>query len=149
MTERGYMPQAKTVEWETPQELFDKLDAEFSFTLDPAATDENAKCEKHYTIETDGLEQNWAGERVFLNPPYGRELNKWVKKCYDEIYSLGPPQIIVALLPARTDTKWFHNWVYHYTEIRFLKGRVKYENGSDIPNSAPFPSMIVIWKVAK
>lgn len=78
---------SKTNEWETPQDLFDKLDQEFNFTLDPCATDENAKCDRYYTIKEDGLKQSWKGETVFCNPPYGRQIKDWVKKCYTE--SLG------------------------------------------------------------
>ena len=74
---------SKTVEWETPQDFYNKLNDEFHFTLDPCCTDENAKCEKHYTKEQDGLVQDWTGETVYCNPPYGREMPKWIKKCYD------------------------------------------------------------------
>ena len=141
MTERGYMPPAKTVEWETPPDLFARLDIEFAFTLDPCATSETAKCEKFYTKEDNGLIQSWKGERVYMNPPYGRQIKDWAQKAYEEIRS--GAHIIVGLLPARTDTHWFHNYVYPFCEIRFLKGRLKY-GGSD--TSAPFPSMVVIWR---
>ena len=78
-----------TVEWETPQALFDKLNAEFQFTLDPCATDENAKCAKYYTIKQDGLKQDWTGETVYCNPPYGREMPAWIKKCVEHSYKGG------------------------------------------------------------
>jgi len=132
---------SKTDEWETPQELFDKLNREFNFTLDPCATKENAKCDKFYTKKENGLIQDWSGERVFMNPPYGRVIGKWVKKA-----SESKAEIVVCLLPARTDTKWFHDYIYHKAEIRFLKGRIKFGGGK---NSAPFPSMIVIIKRLK
>ena len=125
-------------EWATPQWLFDELDKEFHFTLDPCATKENAKCKKFYTIIEDGLKQKWGGETVFCNPPYGREIGKWVKKSFEE---KGNAKIVI-LIPARTDTQWFHNYIYGKAEIRFLKGRLKF---GDSKNSAPFPSMIVIF----
>ena len=129
---------SKTDMWATPQDFFDELDKEFRFTLDPCSTHENAKCKKHYTIEDDGLSKDWTGETVFCNPPYGKEIGKWVKKCME---SGGGTR--VALLPARTDTRWFHNYVYGKAEIRFIKGRLKF---GDSKNSAPFPSMVTIWK---
>jgi site-specific DNA-methyltransferase (adenine-specific) len=129
-----------TPEWETPQDFFDTLNAEFHFTLDPCSTDENAKCEKHYTKEQDGLVQDWTGERVFCNPPYGREMPKWIEKCYRHKLGGG---IAVMLIPARTDTKAFHEYIYGKAEIRFIKGRLKF-GGSQ--NSAPFPSMVVVFR---
>lgn len=74
-----------TDEWETPQDVFDRLNAEFHFTLDPCSTDQNAKCRKHYTKEQDGLKQDWSGETVWCNPPYGKEIGLWCKKCYDHV----------------------------------------------------------------
>jgi len=129
-----------TEEWATPQDFFNALDAEFHFTLDPCSTDENAKCVKHYTKEQDGLAQDWTGETVFCNPPYGREMPKWIKKCYEHYTGGG---IAVMLIPARTDTKAFHEYIYGKAEIRFIKGRLKF-GGSH--NSAPFPSMVVVFK---
>lgn len=131
---------SKSEEWETPQGLFDKLNAEFHFTLDPCCTDENAKCEKHYTKMQDGLLQDWTGETVFCNPPYGRTMPKWIEKCYKHKLEGGTA---VMLIPARTDTKAFHEWIYNQSEIRFIKGRLKFGKSK---NSAPFPSMIVIFK---
>ena len=128
-------------DWETPQELFDKLDEEFRFTLDPCASPDNAKCSKYFTKEDDGLTQSWRGHTVFMNPPYGRQITDWCHKAYAE--SRKDSTIVVGLLPARTDTKWFHNYCYLYdVEIRFIKGRVKFSG----KGPAPFPSMIVIWK---
>lgn len=129
---------SKKVEWATPLEIFAMLDSEFRFTLDPAATAENAKCKKFYTEKDDGLIQSWSDERVFCNPPYGREIGKWVKKMHE-----GGAALCVGLLPARTDTKWFHSHILGKAEIRFLRGRIKF-GGSK--NSAPFPSMVVIWR---
>ena len=133
---------SKTDNWATPQDFFNKLNAEFDFTLDPAADDCNHKCDKYYTRETDGLLQSWDKERVFCNPPYGREIGAWVKKCHDEVLH-GGCQLAVMLIPARTDTKYFHEWIYGKAEIRFLKGRIKF---GDSKNSAPFPSMVVIFE---
>ena len=131
--------------WETPQNVFDELDGEFHFTLDPCSTHENAKCEKHYTVEENGLVQSWKGETVFCNPPYGKEIGKWVKKAYDEWKINGTK--IVMLIPARTDTKYFHDYIYHNAELRFIKGRIKFEiNGNNFGSCATFPSMIVIFK---
>ena len=132
---------SKIDEWSTPQDFFDELNKEFNFTLDPCATPENAKCEKYYTKEDDGLKQDWSGETVFCNPPYGRAIKDWVKKCYEE--SKKPNTTVVMLIPARTDTSYFHDYIYHKAkEIRFIRGRLKFGNAK---NSAPFPSMVVIF----
>ena len=131
---------SKTDMHSTPQAFYDGLDQEFHFTLDPCATADNAKCEKFYTEADDGLAQSWEGETVFMNPPYGREIGAWIEKCTAEMYSA---RTIVALLPARTDTRWFHDYIYGKAEIRFVKGRLKF---GDAKNAAPFPSMVVIWR---
>lgn len=127
-------------EWATPQDFFDKLNEEFHFNLDPCSTDENAKCEKHFTIRENGLSKNWGGYRVFCNPPYGREVGVWVKKCYEE--SRKDDTLVVMLIPSRTDTKYFHDYIYHKAELRFVRGRLKFGNGK---GCAPFPSMVVIY----
>lgn len=128
-------------EWATPKEFFGALDAEFHFNLDPCATESNAKCERFYTIEDDGLTKSWGGARVFCNPPYGRELHKWVKKCYEE--SRKPDTLVVMLIPARTDTSYFHEYIYHKArEIRFIRGRLHFNESKQ---GAPFPSMVVIF----
>lgn len=127
--------------WATPQDLFNELDKEFNFNLDPCAIPENAKCERFFTPEINGLSQNWGGANVFCNPPYGREIYSWVKKCYEE--SQKPDTTVVLLIPARTDTRYFHEFIYHKAkEIRFIKGRLKFGNSK---SGAPFPSMIVIF----
>lgn len=131
---------SKTNEWSTPQKFFTSLNEEFNFTIDVAATVENAKCNRYFTITTDGLSQSWNNEVVWCNPPYGREIGKWVKKA-----SEARGGKVVMLIPARTDTKYFHEYIYNKlnVEIRFIKGRLKF---GDSKNSAPFPSMIVIFK---
>lgn len=131
-----------TDEWATPQDFFDQLNQEFHFTLDPCATHESAKCARYFTEEDNGLAQDWAGEVVFMNPPYGRVLGQWVKKAFEESVK---GATVVCLLPARTDTRWFHDYIYHRAEIRFVKGRLKF---GDSKNSAPFPSMVVIFNRA-
>lgn len=129
---------SKTDMWATPQDFFDALDAEFHFTLDACAVKENAKCEAYYTPEQDGLDQPWTG-RVWCNPPYGRNVGQWVKKAHDTASGGG---FVVMLLPARTDTHWFHDYIYGKTEVRFIKGRLKF---GSCQNAAPFPSMVVIF----
>ena len=132
---------SNTDEWATPQEFFDKLNAEFHFTLDPCALPTNAKCAKYYTPQDNGLSQNWGGEIVFCNPPYGRAIYDWVRKCSEE--SKKPNTTIVALIPARTDTRYFHEYIYNKVrEVRFVRGRLKFGNSK---NSAPFPSMVVVF----
>ena len=126
-------------DWETPQALFDELDAVYHFTLDPAATHENAKCEKHYTAEEDGLKQSWAGEIVFCNPPYGRGIGEWVRKCAEESRHAK----VVMLIPARTDTTYFHDYIYRKADVTFLRGRLKFEVWGVAGQAAPFPSTIV------
>ncbi|WP_270331747.1 DNA N-6-adenine-methyltransferase [Lactococcus lactis] len=132
---------SKTDLWSTPWNFFEKLNDEFHFTLDPCSTHENAKCYKHFTIEEDGLLQDWGNEVVFCNPPYGRQIKDWVKKAYEE--SQKDNTTVVMLIPARTDTIYFHEYIYHKAEIRFIKGRLKF---GDAKNAAPFPSMVVIFR---
>ena len=131
---------SKKDDWETPQAFFNELNKEFHFTLDPCSTHENAKCEKHYTKAENGLLQSWAGETVFCNPPYGREQAQWIEKA---VSSIGGGTTIVMLIPARTDTKAFHDLIVpHAKEIRFIRGRLKFGDGK---SPAPFPSMLVIF----
>jgi site-specific DNA-methyltransferase (adenine-specific) len=130
------------MDWSTPQDLFDKLNEEFHFTLDPCADALNHKCDKYYTEEQDGLHQDWSGERVFCNPPYGRSLSKWVEKSYKEVRE-GKCELVVMLIPARTDTSWFHDYILRGSVIRFVKGRIKFGGAK---NNAPFPSMIVVFE---
>ena len=133
-------------EWETPQELFDELNAKYHFTLDPCATAENAKCAKYYTKDDDGLTKDWNGEHVFMNPPYTRQVKHWIKKA-SEIRN----GLVACLLPARPDTRYFHDFIYDKdtgiwkAEVYLLKGRLTF---GDATNSAPFPSMIVVYDPA-
>lgn len=125
--------------WSTPQNLFNELNDEFHFELDVCALPENAKCEKYFTPDMDGLKQTWKGI-CWMNPPYGKEIAKWVEKAYKSAKE--NDATVVCLLPARTDTRWFHDYIYGKAEIRFIKGRLKF---GDSKNSAPFPSMIVVF----
>lgn len=130
---------SKTDLWETPQDFFDKLNSEFSFDLDACALPENAKCAAYFTPEQDGLSQPWRGT-VWCNPPYGRQIGTWVEKAAG---STAAGATVVMLLPARTDTKWFHEYIYGKAEIRFVPGRLKF-SGAKV--NAPFPSMVVIFR---
>lgn len=129
--------------WATPQGFFDELNAEFHFDLDVCALPENAKCERYYTPDVDGLSQPWQGN-VWCNPPYGREIGSWVRRAYLATATCAA-NVVVMLLPARTDTRWFHDYIYknRFTEVRFVKGRLKFGESN---NSAPFPSMVVIFR---
>jgi site-specific DNA-methyltransferase (adenine-specific) len=155
---------ASTSEWATPQDFFDKLNAEFRFTLDAASTHENAKCVKHYTVEDDGLKQSWTGETVWLNPPYtsgprcAKVIRAWVEKAYMESQY---GATVVCLVPARTDSVWWHEYAIK-GEIRFVRGRLKFQttggksirpvtpsvaDGRHAPNNcAPFASAVVIFR---
>lgn len=128
---------SKSNEWSTPQDFFNEIHKEFKFTLDPCADERNAKCPRFYTKSDDGLSKSWDREIVFCNPPYGREIRRWVKKASEAMGG-----VVVMLIPARTDTKYFHEYIYHKAEIRFIKGRLKFGGHK---NSAPFPSMLVIF----
>jgi site-specific DNA-methyltransferase (adenine-specific) len=134
---------SKTDQWATPQSFFDELNKEFHFNLDPCADEYNHKCEKYFDKEKNGLQQDWGGHKVFCNPPYGREIGAWVKKSFEEAKK--DNTLVVMLIPARTDTKWFHDYIYEKdgVEHRFIKGRLKF---GDSKNSAPFPSMVVVFK---
>lgn len=135
------MYSSNTDQWATPQQFFDELNKEFNFTLDPCADSQNHKCEKYFTKEEDGLKQDWGGYCVFCNPPYGKAIQKWVEKCYRE--GTKENTVVVLLIPARTDTKYFHDYIVHRSEIRFVKGRLKF---GESKCGAPFPSMIVIFR---
>lgn len=130
---------SKYSDWETPQKLFNELNDEFHFTLDPCATDLNHKCKKYFTIKENGLIQDWSKDIVFMNPPYGREIKKWIKKAYEESLK---GAIVVCLIPSRTDTSYWHEYCMK-GEIRFIRGRLKFSNSK---NSAPFPSAIIIFR---
>ena len=137
----------KTVEWGTPQDFFDALHEEFGFTLDVAATPENAKCERYFTRAEDGLSQDWGSECCWMNPPYGREIRHWMRKAHESSLS---GATVVCLVPARTDTGWW--WDYAMRgEIRFIRGRLRFEGGSKtnpLSHNAPFPVAVVVFRPA-
>ena len=130
-------------EWSTPQAFYDLLNEEFQFTLDPCATAENAKCARFFTKEQDGLSQVWDGEAAWVNPPYS-QIKAWTEKCVKETLDYGVWSCtVVLLIPSRTDTRYWHNWVMRAAEVRFVKGRLRF-GGSK--NSAPFPSAVAVFR---
>lgn len=131
--------------WATPPEIFDPLNEEFNFTLDPCATPETAKCVEFFTEEHNGLEQRWDGHRVFMNPPYGREIYAWTRKAREEQQR---GVLVVGLLPASTDLAWWHRDVVGHAEVRYLRGRVRFLTDGPYRASGFFASVIVIWRAS-
>jgi len=125
--------------WSTPKDFFEQVNRVFDFDIDVCATQENAKCEKFFTESDDGLSKEWKGT-CWMNPPYGRDIKHWVKKAY--ISARIHKSTVVCLLPARVDTKWWHDYCCK-AEVYFIKGRLKF---GDSKNSAPFPSALVIFR---
>ena len=132
---------SKSMEWATPRDFFRQLNTEFAFDLDPCAQSHNALCSKFFTPEEDGLIQDWGGHTAFVNPPYGRGIKDWVRKAYEE--GQKENTTVVMLIPARTDTRYWHQYVMNSDEIRLIKGRLKFGGGN---HSAPFPSAVVVFK---
>jgi phage N-6-adenine-methyltransferase len=126
-------------EWATPPEVFDPLHAEFGFTLDVCATPANAKLQRYYTEAQNGLAQSWAGEKVWMNPPYGREIYAWTKKARTS------GVLVVGLLPASCDLKWWHDDVIGHAEVRYIRGRVRFVTDGPYRASGFFASVVVIW----
>lgn len=124
--------------WATPQKFFNAYNLAYGFDLDVCAIESNAKCARYFTPEMDGLRQPWAPHVCWMNPPYGREVGKWVHKAYEESLR---GAIVVCLLPSRTDTCWYHNWCKK-GYIEFLQGRLRF---GDSKTNAPFPNMVVIF----
>jgi site-specific DNA-methyltransferase (adenine-specific) len=129
-----------TDEWPTPQPLFDQLDAEFHFTVDVCATSENAKCTRYYTKAENGLQQNWSNEIAWMNPPFGHCIKFWMEKAFESSY-LG--STVVCLVPARTDTRWWHRFAMHSDEIRVLDRRLQFIGAAQ---KAPFPAALVVFR---
>ena len=129
-------------DWSTPRPLFDALHREFQFTIDVCAHADNACLPRYWTEQDNCLIQSWAGERCYMNPPFGQEIPRFVHKAFDEAYS--DAEIVVALLPARVDTAWWHKYVMRAAEVRFIKGRVTYGKG-EAGHNAPFPSAVVVF----
>lgn len=136
---------SNTNEWATPQPLFNWLNNKYQFTLDPCCTDKTAKCKKYYTQAQNGLKQDWSKDRVFCNPPYGREIGKWVKKAYEESLK---GATVACLIPARTDTQWWNDYCTKADSIIFITGRIKFQNteGQFLTAPAPFPSCVVVFR---
>lgn len=136
---------SKTTEWGTPKWLFDQLNEEFHFTIDVCASHGRQMVERYWDPETDGLKQRWYGETCWMNPPYGREIKHWVEKARRAV-QVGRATV-VGLLPARTDTAWWHDHIIGASaEVRFLRGRLKFLDAKGVErHPAPFPSAIVIW----
>lgn len=130
-------------EYGTPKEVIKYLEKRFGrFDLDPCALPHNAKAPYYYTPENNGLQRSWFG-RVFMNPSYGREIGKWIRKAYEETKVYKRADLVVCLIPSRTDTQWWHKWVMRADEIYFIQGRLTFEGAK---NPAPFPSAVVIFK---
>lgn len=132
------MYSSATDEWETPKDLFSKLDTVYHFDLDVCATKENAKCARYFTREQDALEQEWKG-MCWMNPPHGRQIGKWMKKAYE---SAQAGATVVCLVPARTDTAWWHDYVMRGGSIHFIRGRLRFGGAKE---NAPFPSAVVVF----
>lgn len=134
-----------TDRWHTPDALFLALDREFDFTIDVAADDGNAKAARYVDRETDALAVDWSGERVFCNPPYGKDLESWVRKAAESAQEGGAT--VVMVLPARTGNRWFHRYCLPHGEIRFIQGRLSFQRGSQAARMrAPFDSMVVVFR---
>lgn len=140
MTISPVLYSSRSEEWATPADFYATLDDEFGFTLDPCATRLNAKCRNYYTKADNGLVQDWGRHTVFCNPPYGRDIGDWVKKCF---LAAKAGATVVLLVHARTDTRFFHDWMYGKAELRFVRGRLKFGDSSQ---SAPFPSLVAIYR---
>lgn len=134
---------SKYSSWETPLELFLEWDKKYQFTLDVCATSKNSKCPIFLDPEINGLTSHWEGNRCWMNPPYGREIKHWVKKAYMETRK--PNTLVVGLLPARTDTEWFHEYVLDKARIEFVKKRISFLVDGAVKYPAPFPSLFAIW----
>lgn len=132
---------SEKMDWPTPDYLYRALDAEFNFTLDPCASKHNAKCESYFTESDNGLEQKWSG-RAFMNPPYGRSISQWVAKARSEVEG-GNAELVVCLVPVRSDSKWFHENCMRADEIRLMDQRIEFAGAT---NKAPFPTCLVIFK---
>ena len=135
---------SNTDEWETPQTVFNELDAVYHFDLDVCATQQNAKCKRFFDKAQDGLKKSWGGATVWCNPPYSR-VDDWVRKAAEEQQN---GTTTVMLVPSRTDTKWFHAYCYEKpgVSIQFVKGRLRF-SGATV--NAPFPSMVLVFRGEK
>tara|TARA_R110000824_G_scaffold55256_8_gene152311 strand:+ start:1140 stop:1619 length:480 start_codon:yes stop_codon:yes gene_type:complete len=131
---------SKSQEWETPQDLFDQFNSKFNFEVDVCATVENAKCSSFFSIDDDGLSKSWAPQICWCNPPYGRSIKHWIEKSQKEA-ELGAT--VVCLIPARPDTSYWHDFIFPFAEIHFIRGRLKFGHAK---HGAPFPSAVVVFR---
>ena len=136
---------SKKEDWETPQLFFDELNKKYKFNWDLASSDANAKCANHFTVGDDSLSHDWSAleGNLWLNPPYGRDLKRWVKKAYES--SLNREGVLVMLIPSRTDTSYWHDYIFDKAQIKFIRGRLKFENGGVASQPAPFPSALITF----
>ncbi|WP_409043290.1 phage N-6-adenine-methyltransferase [Latilactobacillus sakei] len=136
---------SKKEDWETPQLFFNELNKKYKFNWDLASSDANAKCVNHFTVGDDSLSQDWSAleGNLWLNPPYGRDLKHWVKKAYES--SLDRSGLLVMLIPSRTDTSYWHDYIFDKAQIKFIRGRLKFENGGVASQPAPFPSALIVY----
>ncbi|MGR2678700.1 DNA N-6-adenine-methyltransferase [Chromobacterium haemolyticum] len=140
MTDASVHFRSDTDEWPTPQQLFDELHAEFQFTVDVCATPSNAKCPRYYTRADDGLSQSWVSETVWMNPPFGHGIKFWMEKA---LKSARAGAMVVCLVPARTDTRWWHKYAMWASEIRCLDKRLQFDGSRA---KAPFPAVVVVFR---
>jgi len=127
------------MDWATPREFFEMVNSVYNFTIDVCANAQNAKLECYIDERTDGLAHSWEGERCWMNPPYGHEISKWVKKAREEGER---GTLVVGLLPVRTDTRYFSEHIVGHANLLFVRGRLRFEGAK---SSAPFPSMLAVW----
>jgi len=130
------------MDWATPKAFFDALNEEFNFTVDVCASEWNAKLERYWSEVDDSLSLSWVGEVCFMNPPYGRDIKHWVKKAYEESLK---GAVVVGLIPSRTDTSYWHDYIQDKADVRFIRGRLKFERPEGACDPAPFPSAVIIW----
>lgn len=134
---------SRTEEWDTPQYVYEVLNQEFHFTLDVCATKLNRKCDKYFSKAMNGLKRSWDKNICWMNPPYGKDIYKWMQKAYEESCKSAT---VVCLIHSRTDTKWWHHWVAKADEVRFVYRRLAFGKGE---RDSPFPSVIVVFRNSK
>lgn len=137
-------------DWETPQALFESLNAKYHFVIDLAASKDNAKCDRYFSVADDSLSKDWSENfegAMYLNPPYGRHIGQWIKKAYETSLKVTVP--IVLLIPSRTDTSYWHDYIFGKAHIKFLRGRLKFEQNGIACQAAPFPSAIITYNDEK
>lgn len=131
------------MDWATPSYLYEQLNSEFGFTIDVCASDWNAKHERYWTVQDDALSKDWSGEKCFMNPPYGRGIKRWVRKAYEESLK---GALVVGIIPSRTDTSYWHDYIEGKAEVRFIRGRVRFVRPNSKLENAPFASAIIVWR---